>query len=77
LLKKRKDVPYIPVFMKGLGKVLPKGRFLLVPFESDIYFGEPRYALSDDIDGIVAEIEASVLGLSEVYHQKLKNNELG
>ena len=77
LLEKRKQVPYIPVFMKGLGKVLPKGRFLLVPYESDIYFGEPCYAISDDIDDIVAEIEAKVSALSEAYNEKVKNNELG
>ena len=76
LLKKRKDVPYIPVFMKGLGNVLPKGRFLLVPFESDIYIGEPCYAISDDIDGIVSEIERNVHHLSRIYYEKLENNAL-
>jgi 1-acyl-sn-glycerol-3-phosphate acyltransferase len=76
LLKKRKDVPYIPVFMKGLGSVLPKGRFLLVPFESDIYIGEPCFAFSDDVDGIVSEIEVNIQKLSQTYHQKRNNNEL-
>lgn len=33
------DVPVIPVFMHGLGKALPRGEGLLVPFMLDIYAG--------------------------------------
>jgi 1-acyl-sn-glycerol-3-phosphate acyltransferase len=76
ILKKRKEVPYIPVYMCGLGKAMPKGRLLLIPHECAIYFGEPTYAISDDVDEIVLEIESNVLRLAETYHEKVKNNEL-
>jgi len=77
LLKKRKNIPYIPVYMCGFGKAMPKGRLLLVPHECAIYFGEPTYASSDNVDEIVLEIESNVLRLAKTYHEKVENNELG
>ena len=47
LVEKYPDIPVTPVFMHGLGKSLPKGEALLVPFICDIFIGKPFTWQSD------------------------------
>ena len=47
LAKKHPKVPIIPVFMHGLGKALPRGETILVPFFCDVYVGESIYYNGD------------------------------
>lgn len=72
ILKMHPEIPYIPVFMKGMGKVLPKGEMLLVPFDSYVCFGEPTFCRSTSVDEIVDEIEKTILDLSENTFVKLE-----
>ena len=41
LLKDRPHIPLIPVVMHGLGRSLPRGEALLVPFNCDVAIGGP------------------------------------
>ncbi len=68
LLEKYPHIPFIPVYMSNMGKVLPKGDGVLVPFNSTVIFGEPQLANSCDLESIVAQVEHSVLSLRKDEH---------
>jgi 1-acyl-sn-glycerol-3-phosphate acyltransferase len=47
LAQRHPKAPIVPVFMHGLGKSLPRGDFLLVPFFCDVLIGDPFYWQGD------------------------------
>lgn len=48
VLLKRPHVKYVPAYMKGMGKAMPKHDSLIVPFASSIKYGAPKSILADD-----------------------------
>ena len=63
ILEQRPEIPFLPVYMKGLGKVLPKGDAVPVPFDSYVLFGKPVFPGWRTAEEIVAEVEQSIRGL--------------
>lgn len=67
ILHRRPQVPYIPVFMSGMGRILPKGETLLVPFDAYVVVGKPRNVQHEGVLEIVHEVKQAVLAQRDQY----------
>jgi len=60
VLSERPSVKYVPAFMKGMGKAMPKDDNLIVPHNSSLAYGSPTRIESTDVMEIVAQVERSI-----------------
>ena len=69
LASKYPEVPVVPIFMHGLGKAMPKGSFVPVPFFVDIFIGPPMTWAADSQGGdkkaFMADLASRMKLLSE------------
>jgi 1-acyl-sn-glycerol-3-phosphate acyltransferase len=63
LSERYKEVPIIPIFIHGLGKSLPKGDYLLVPFFCDIFVGDALF-WQDNRETFMKELNKRFEGLA-------------
>ncbi|WP_458413342.1 lysophospholipid acyltransferase family protein [Schinkia sp. CFF1] len=61
--RRHPEVPIYPIFMHGLGKALPKGDPLFVPFFCDIFIGEPLHWNGDKVT-FMEEVTESINALA-------------
>lgn len=62
LIQKYPTLPIVPVYMKGMGRSLPKGEFILVPFFCDLAIGAPLF-LTGSKEVITSTLEKTVIEL--------------
>lgn len=74
LLKERPKTPVTPVMLHGLGRALPKGEALLVPFNCDVIIGD-HIPLGASADQFISEISVSFAALTDYCLTIEKPNE--
>lgn len=68
VLSKNKHVKYVPAYLDGMGKNLPKGNVLIVPYNAKIKYGTPKKVISDDSKEIMNQIENDIISLKAELH---------
>lgn len=64
LAQRHPEIPVIPIFLHGLGKALPRGEALLVPFFCDVFVGEALFWTGDRHD-FMGKLETSIQLLAQ------------
>lgn len=67
LAQRHPEIPVIPIYLHGLGKALPKGEALLVPFFCDVFIGEPL-SWQGDRNQYMQHLEETMQKLAEEGH---------
>lgn len=61
--QRRPDIPVVPVYMQGFGRVLPRGSWIPVPFFCDVMIGEPLPPATDR-KAVMASLESAFATLA-------------
>jgi 1-acyl-sn-glycerol-3-phosphate acyltransferase len=65
VLLKRPDVKYVPAFMKGMGKAMPKEDSLIVPVNCRLVYGAPQLISDTDVKAILEKMQNDFDALRE------------
>ncbi len=63
IAKRHPEIPIIPVFLHGLGKSLPRGEGILVPFFCDVFVGK-AVTWNGSRDGFMALLQEQMAALA-------------
>lgn len=64
IAKRHPEIPIIPVFLHGLGKSLPRGEGILVPFFCDVFVGD-AVTWNGNRDGFMALLQEQIATLAK------------
>jgi 1-acyl-sn-glycerol-3-phosphate acyltransferase len=67
LLQRFPEIPVIPVYLEGLGKSLPKGESLMVPFNSMACFDDAKKVTITTPEDIASQLEIRIMDLKTKY----------
>jgi 1-acyl-sn-glycerol-3-phosphate acyltransferase len=65
VLTQRPHIKYVPAYMKGMGKAMPKDDSLIVPFNSSLAYGKPTLIEKQDVSEVLVQIEGDLKELRE------------
>ena len=75
ILSLRPELRYIPVFMTGMGRSLPKGELILLPYKASIFYGTPAVAGSTDVHEILKQITDDFEMMKDKYQVVTEDDE--
>jgi|SRR5690606_15161321 len=64
VLLSRPKVKYVPAYMKGMGKAMPKSDNLILPYNSTLIYGEPTSIENVESEKILSQIQRDFIDLS-------------
>lgn len=71
LLHRNPHVPFVPVYMHGMGSAMPRGDGLLIPYNCYINVGKPCYVTSEmSVEDITVFVEQEILKLKKTKSQQ-------
>jgi len=65
LLKKNPNIPFVPLYLDGFGKVLPKDKYMMLPMNSKVKIGKPTLPKFENVESILAEVKKAILDLRD------------
>lgn len=68
VLSQRPNIKFIPVYLKGMGKSMPKEDNLIIPFTSSISVGELTKTESLEVNTILEQIKSEINYLKNQTH---------
>lgn len=75
ILSLRPELKYVPVFMTGMGRSLPKGELILLPYKAAIHYGMPSLAKSTDTYEILDQVTEDFEKMKEKYQVIIEEDE--